>query len=67
LRRLNTDRIDIYFIHHFDETTPLQETLRALDDLVQQGKILYPAASNFAAWQVMKSPRYFRAAGLGPL
>jgi aryl-alcohol dehydrogenase-like predicted oxidoreductase len=55
LRRLNTDRIDIYFIHHFDQTTPLEETLRALDDLVQQGKILYPAASNFAAWQVMKA------------
>jgi len=55
LRRLNTDWIDIYFIHHFDEATPLEETLRALDDLVKQGKILYPAASNFAAWQIMKA------------
>ena len=55
LRRLNTDWIDIYFIHHFDENTPLEETLRALDDLVKQGKILYPAASNFAAWQIMKA------------
>jgi aryl-alcohol dehydrogenase-like predicted oxidoreductase len=54
LRRLKTDRIDVYFIHHFDDLTPLEETLRALDDLVQQGKILYPAASNFAAWQVAK-------------
>ena len=54
LRRLNTDRIDVYFIHHFDELTPLEETLRAMDDLVHQGKILYPAASNFAAWQIMK-------------
>lgn len=55
LRRLNTDYIDIYFIHHFDAFTPLEETLRALDDLVRQGKILYPAASNFAAWQVEKA------------
>lgn len=55
LRRLNTDRLDLYFIHHFDDNTPLEETLRALDDLVQQGKILYPAVSNFAAWQVAKA------------
>jgi len=54
LRRLQTDYLDIYFIHHFDEVTPLEETLRALDDLVRQGKILYPGASNFAAWQIMK-------------
>ena len=55
LRRMNTDWIDIYFIHHFDENTPLEETLRALDDLVKQGKILYPAVSNFSAWQIMKA------------
>jgi aryl-alcohol dehydrogenase-like predicted oxidoreductase len=55
LRRLDTDRIDVYFIHHFDDLTPLEETLRALDDLVQQGKILYPGASNFAAWQIAKA------------
>jgi aryl-alcohol dehydrogenase-like predicted oxidoreductase len=55
LRRLKTDYIDVYFIHHFDDRTPLHETLRALDDLVRQGKILYPAASNFAAWQVAKA------------
>lgn len=55
LRRLGTDYIDIYFIHHFDENTPIEETLRALDALVRQGKILYPAASNFAAWQVAKA------------
>jgi aryl-alcohol dehydrogenase-like predicted oxidoreductase len=55
LRRLNTDRLDLYFIHRFDEHTPLEETLRALDDLVRHGKILYPAASNFAAWQVAKA------------
>ncbi len=55
LKRLNTSHLDVYFIHHFDELTPLEETLRALDDLVSQGKILYPAASNFAAWQVVKA------------
>jgi aryl-alcohol dehydrogenase-like predicted oxidoreductase len=55
LNRLNTDRIDVYFIHKFDRETPIEETLRVLDDLVRQGKILYPAASNFAAWQVSKA------------
>ncbi|MCB0007980.1 MAG: aldo/keto reductase, partial [Anaerolineales bacterium] len=55
LRRLQTDRIDVYFIHNFDYDTPLEETLRGLDDLVRAGKILYPAASNYAAWQVMKA------------
>jgi aryl-alcohol dehydrogenase-like predicted oxidoreductase len=55
LRRLGTDRIDVYFIHRFDDITPLEETLRALDDLVHQGKILYLGLSNFAAWQVEKA------------
>jgi aryl-alcohol dehydrogenase-like predicted oxidoreductase len=55
LRRLKTDRIDVYFIHNFDTVTPVEETLRVLDDLVQGGKILYPAASNYAAWQVAKA------------
>jgi len=55
LRRLNTDRIDVYFIHHFPTDVPLEGVLRSLDDLVREGKILYPAASNFAAWQVAKS------------
>jgi aryl-alcohol dehydrogenase-like predicted oxidoreductase len=55
LKRLQTDRLDVYFIHHFDRSLPLEETLRALDDLVRQGKILYPGASNFAAWQIMKA------------
>jgi len=52
LRRLGTDRLDLYFLHKFDPRTPMEETLRALDDLVHQGKILYPAASNWAAWQI---------------
>jgi len=55
LRRLKTDRIDFYFVHLFDENTPMEETLRALDDLQAQGKILYPAVSNWAAWQIAKA------------
>ena len=54
LRRLATDRIDVFYLHRFDDDTPLEESLRALDDLVHQGKILYPAASNSAAWQIAK-------------
>jgi len=55
LKRLATDRIDIYFLHRFDDSTPLEETLRALDDLVRLGKVVYTGASNFAAWQVAKA------------
>ncbi|MHB8093745.1 MAG: aldo/keto reductase [Candidatus Aminicenantales bacterium] len=66
LRRLATDRIDLYFIHRFDDRTPIEETLRALDDLVRQGKILYPGASNFAAWQVEKALGISAREGLAP-
>jgi len=66
LRRLGTDRIDVLFIHRFDEKTALHETLRALDDLVRQGKVLYLGASNFAAWQVMKALGLQRREGLPP-
>lgn len=52
LRRLDTDRIDVYYLHRFDDSADLAESLRALEDLVRAGKILYPACSNFAAWQV---------------
>lgn len=55
LRRLKTDRIDLLFVHHFDRDTPMEETLRALDDLVEQGKILYPGVSNWSAWQIAKA------------
>lgn len=55
LRRLKTDRLDFYFVHNFDAKTPMEETLRALDDLQAQGKILYPAVSNWAAWQIAKA------------
>jgi aryl-alcohol dehydrogenase-like predicted oxidoreductase len=52
LKQLGTDRLDLYFVHTFDPSTPIEETLRALNDLIHQGKILYPAASNWAAWQI---------------
>ena len=66
LRRLDTDRVDVLFVHRFDEKTGLHETLRALDDLVRQGKVLYLGASNFAAWQVMKALGLQRAEGWSP-
>ena len=52
LGRLATDRIDLYYLHRFDDATDIGDSLRTLDDLVRQGKILYPACSNFAAWQI---------------
>lgn len=55
LTRLNTDYIDLYQIHGFDPRTPLEETLRALDDLVRSGKVRYIGCSNLAAWQLMKA------------
>ncbi len=55
LRRLDTDRLDLYFVHQMDADTPVEETVRALDDLVKAGKILYPAVSNWASWQIMKA------------
>lgn len=55
LKRLKTDYIDVFYIHKFDEYADLADTLGALDTLVQEGKIRFPAASNFAAWQVMKA------------
>ncbi len=55
LKRLQTDYIDLYYIHHVDHQTPLEEMLRALDDLVRDGKILYTACSNFEAWRLMEA------------
>ena len=55
LKRLNTDYIDLYQVHYFDPDTPLEESLRTLDDLVRQGKIRYIGCSNFAAWQLMRA------------
>jgi len=55
LRRLGTDYLDIHYIHHVDHDTPIEETLRALDDLVRQGKIRYIACSNYEAWRLLES------------
>jgi len=67
LRRLHTDRIDLFYLHRFDDVTALDETLRALDDLVRAGKILYPACSNFAAWQVAHALGVAALRGFAPL
>lgn len=66
LRRLDTDRLDLFYLHRFDDRTDLDETLRAVDDLVRSGKILYPAVSNFSAWQTLKAVERARAAGTQP-
>ncbi|MFK7805305.1 MAG: aldo/keto reductase [Anaerolineae bacterium] len=55
LKRLKTDYIDLYFMHRFDPAVPLEETLRALDDVVKQGKVRYIGASNYASWQIAKA------------
>lgn len=55
LKRLQTDYIDLYQIHTFDPNTPLEETLRTLDDMVRSGKVRYIGASNYAAWELMKA------------
>jgi aryl-alcohol dehydrogenase-like predicted oxidoreductase len=54
LKRLGTDRLDVLFMHRWDPLTPLEETLRALEKLVSDGKVLYLGASNYSAWQVAK-------------
>ena len=51
LKRLGTDRVELLYLHHFDARTPIDEQMRALEDLVRAGKVLYPALSNYAAWQ----------------
>jgi aryl-alcohol dehydrogenase-like predicted oxidoreductase len=55
LKRLQTDWLDIFYLHHWDADTELEESLAALEQLIRQGKILYPAVSNFSAWQTMKA------------
>jgi aryl-alcohol dehydrogenase-like predicted oxidoreductase len=55
LRRLDTDRIDVYLLHNFDASTPLEEQMRALDDLVHQGKVRYVGVCNYQAWQVCRA------------
>lgn len=67
LRRLATDRIDVFFLHRFDEVTALDESLRAVEQLVLSGKILYPAVSNFAAWQTARAIGLAERHGWQPL
>lgn len=55
LRRFKTDYLDLYQAHQYDKDTPMEETLRALDDLIQQGKVRYIGISNWRAWQVAKA------------
>jgi len=55
LRRLGTDRLDFYFAHQVDDRPGLEQTLRAFDDLVRQGKVLYPAISNWPAWRIARA------------
>jgi aryl-alcohol dehydrogenase-like predicted oxidoreductase len=64
LRRLRTDWIDLYQIHSFDARTPIEETLRALDDLVRQGKVRYIGCSNFPAWRMTEADWTARSLGL---
>ncbi|MGY0037802.1 aldo/keto reductase [Pedobacter sp. NJ-S-72] len=59
LKRLNTDHIDIYHMHGFDGNTPVEETLKTLENLVESGKVRYIACSNFSGWHLMKSPFQF--------
>ncbi len=55
LQRLQSDHIDLYYVHRWDAETPIEETLRTLDQLIKQGKVRYLGASNFAAWQLTKA------------
>jgi len=55
LRRLQTDRVEVLFLHRFDPVTPIDEMMRGLEDLVRSGKVLYPAVSNWSAWQTQRA------------
>jgi len=55
LRRLQTDYLDLYYLHHVDPLTPIEETLTALDDLVHEGKVLYVGVCNMSAWQLVEA------------
>jgi aryl-alcohol dehydrogenase-like predicted oxidoreductase len=64
LKRLGTDHIDVYFMHGFDALTPVEETLRALDDLITSGKIGYIGVSNYSGWHLMKALATSESKGL---
>ncbi len=67
LQRLGTDRLDVLYLHRFDDVTSLEETLRGLEHLVRSGKVLYPAVSNFAAWQVARALGHAERLGFAPM
>ena len=67
LRRLQTDYIDLYQLHQIDHATPIEETMRALDDLVRDGKVRYVGCSNFEAWRLCEAVWTARTAGLAPM
>ena len=66
LRRLETDWIDLYYLHYWDAATPIDETLAALDDLVRAGKVHYLGISNLAAWQLVEAHHRARATNTSP-
>ena len=66
LRTLDTDYVDLYQVHFPDDNTPIEETMRALDDMVSQGKVRYIGCSNFSAWQVCEANWTSRTYGLTP-
>ncbi len=70
LRRLQTDHIDLYQMHHVDRSTPWEEIWQAMEQLVREGKVLYVGSSNFAGWHIVQAneraaQRHFPGAGLG--
>ena len=67
LKRLKTDYIDIFFLHRFDDNTPLEETFRTLEDFIRQGKVLYIGVSNFSAWETEKALRTAERLNLTPV
>jgi aryl-alcohol dehydrogenase-like predicted oxidoreductase len=67
LKRLQTDRIEILYLHHWDEQVSLEESLRAVNTLVEQGKVLYPGISNFSAWQIALAMGITRMNNLAPI
>lgn len=66
LKRLETDYIDLYYVHFPDQRTPIEETMRTLDDLVHQGKVRYIGCSNFASWQIAQAMEVAKAQHLEP-
>jgi aryl-alcohol dehydrogenase-like predicted oxidoreductase len=67
LKRLQTDWLDVLYLHHWDDKTPIEESLSALTHLVDRGKVLYVGISNFAAWQAMKAVAVAREHGFAPI